>query len=203
MTMLSDVTSLNYLSNIIYEAPIILPSVHGFKKLKTKIKQHKHFKKTVLPMYYKLRDETASFSTMCVFADFIKQMELSMFFNNSVNNKDNSSRSNIPDEEKKNIIICDNSMANAGKEKVLKIIMEKDNVVITFKMKRDYDDDIIDINVRNGFGSKISSNFHIVNANTDFGDLHMYNLLNNVNSILQNAMAETFLDIYFDAIDRV
>ena len=54
----------------------------------------------------------------------------------------------------------------------------------------------------NNFGSKMTTNFHIVDQDTSFTDVHSYNLLNNVNVILQNTMAETFLSIYKDSLTR-
>ena len=184
----------NEYSQIIYGAPVVMRNKSIITRLFTKIKQKIYYKKEVLRCAKHLRDNTASFQVLCDFADFIKQMELSMFFNNSISNRDNTNRVNIPEKEKKNIIICDSKISNLTKE----------NVIIKFSMNyQDSDDEVVDVNVRNNFGSKVVTNFHIVNHDMEFDSIHSYNLLNNVNIILQNTMADTFLEIYKDSIKRV
>lgn len=190
-------------SSTIYEAPVITGDMGFIQKIKTKRKQKKHFKNTVLPIYNSLKFNTATFETLCDYTDFIKQMELSMFFNNSVSNRDNTNRVNLKEEEKRNIIICDNSTSSSTQKKILRILMEKENVLITFNMSiEDGERQIVDVNIRNNFGNKMTTNFHIVDQDTDFADIHSYNLLNNVNIILQNTMAETFMDIYKESLTR-
>lgn len=191
-------------SSAIYEAPVITGDLTFIQKIKQKRKQKKHFKNEVLPIYKDLKYKTASFETLCDFADFIKQMELSMFFNNSVSNRDNTNRNNLEDKDKKNIIICDSNTSSSDKKKIIRILMEKENVLITFSMTySDAEEKIVDVNVRNNFGSKMTTNFHIVDEEMDFSDVHSYNLLNNVNIILQNTMADTFMEIYKDSLNRV
>lgn len=203
MRLKNALSSSNKFSTVIYEAPVCTGDFSWSKRRELKKMQKKYFKKEVLPIYKKLKYETASFETMCDFADFIKQMELSMFFNNSVANRDNSNRNNLDEKDKKNIIICDTNTSSSEKKKVLRILMERENVLITFAMYlSESEEQIIDVNVRNNFGSKMTTNFHIVDQDTSFTDVHSYNLLNNVNVILQNTMAETFLSIYKDSLTR-
>lgn len=202
MMELTDALDNNPFSALIYEVPEIKPEYGFFKRLSIKRKRRKHFKKEILPKYKFLRDNTASFETMCYYADFLKQMELAQFHNNSIFNRDNTSRASIKDNEKKNIIVCDNSRQKSTKEKILRIIMEKKNVTITFKLYLSRDDEeVIDISVMNGFAAKIKTSYHIVNADTNFEDIHIYNLMYQVNQILQHCMAETFLQIYYDSLD--
>lgn len=204
MQLKNALADTNEYSQIIYGAPVVMKNKPIITRLLTKIKQKIYYKKEVLRCVKHLRDNTASFQVLCDFADFIKQMELSMFFNNSISNRDNTNRVNIPEKEKKNIIICDSKISNSTKEKVIRILMEKENVIITFSMSySDSDDEIVDVNVRNNFGSKVVTNFHIVNHDMEFDSIHSYNLLNNVNIILQNTMADTFLEIYKESIKRV
>ena len=83
MQLKNALTDSNEYSQIIYGAPVVMKNRSIIIRLFTKIKQKIYYRKEVLRCVKHLRNNTASFNTLCDFADFIKQMELSMFFNNS------------------------------------------------------------------------------------------------------------------------
>ena len=206
---LKNALDTNPFTSIILAAPIVsnkdklftIFKAYGLsgvlKVLKEKRKEKKYYKKTILKTYYDLRDNTASFENMTDFADFLKQMEIMLFYNNSLSNRDNTPRVNIPEEDQKTILICDNKLQESTTQKKFRLLMEKENVEMVFIMHySEYNEEVIDVSVSNKFASKVNTTFHIIDANTSFDNITYYNLLNNVNYILQNALADTFLTIY-------
>jgi hypothetical protein len=80
--------------------------------------------------------------------------------------------------------------------------MQKEEVVIRFLMSRKWNpdtekyDDIIDVKVNCDFGKKLYLNFKIINTKVDFESVHDYNLMYNINIILQDSMADLFETYY-------
>ena len=133
-------------------------------------------------LFAKLRYKRKSFECMCDFADFIKQMEMVIQYRNCIDST----------EEPK--LVCDNSL-NSVDKKVL-IYIKPNDYTARFMMKIDKGDQVITIRVKNAFGKELTTDFTIVNANTEFGSIHHNNLLHNININLQREMANTLKRCY-------
>jgi hypothetical protein len=145
-------------------------------------------------MIKKLRNTAPSFIMMCEMADFIKILEKVFFYKNDVRRL----RDQGPLITK---LLSDNNIDKED-EKALILEMQKEEVVIRFLMSRKWNpdtekyDDIIDVKVNCDFGKKLYLNFKIINTKVDFESVHDYNLMYNINIILQDSMADLFETYY-------
>lgn len=171
----------NRFSELVYGKPVYDPS-KLLAKLRYKRKTSKYYKKMIKPVMEELTSHSPSFECMCDFADFIKQMEMVIQYRNCIDST----------EEPK--LVCDNSL-NSVDKKVL-IYIKPNDYTARFMMKIDKGDQVITIRVKNAFGKELTTDFTIVNANTEFGSIHHNNLLHNININLQREMANTLKRCY-------
>lgn len=176
----------NKFSILIYSTPEYDPknrtglSLWLYNKKYKRMRKHR-YKYIILREAISLRWVTTSFETLCDYADFLKEMEL--VFQYSPSTDDNL------------ILFCDSSINQSYMKKTL-VLVVKDKFKAAFTLSENDDEQIINIKVESFVGNKIKTTFNIVNAHTDFDSVHNYNLLNNINKYLREAMYQTFIDCY-------
>lgn len=179
----------NTLINLLYAKPDYNSyKDKSFSKIRHRIAKHKYRKNYILPVYNKLLNNSPSFDTMCIYADFIRLLEKVFFYKNDIV---------MNDEEKVDKLISDSKLIN--EKKILILDLSKEQVIITFTMEHKGDDEVIDIQVKYNFGKKSIMNYTVVNREAKYDSIHSENLMITILDRLQKAMAKLFLD-YYDKI---
>lgn len=150
-------------------------------KFKLFFKSRKHKKEAFLPMYNKLKTESADIETLCKFADFIRLIEFVLFYKNDINRKEN-----------RDMIYSDSSINDTKKNLIM--ILKED---ITIKFFIDPRENKLTIDVSYNFGKRPKAKFVIVDREICTETVHQDNLLITINERLQDCMAELFKEYYF------
>lgn len=184
----------NMFARMIYEKPIHQRGDSILKKIKFWIKRKEYEKTVINPMIASLRNTAPSFITMCEMTDFIKIIEKVFFYKNDI-------RKSWETGEMETRLLSDNKITSNDIKRMI-LEMQEEMVTIVFKMTRKYNmetseyDDIIDVKLTCEFGKKLHIQFSIINTEIEFNSIHDYNLMYNINIILQDAMADIFEEYY-------
>lgn len=184
----------NMFANLLYDKPISQRGDSILKRIKKWFKRKEYEANTIKPMIKKLRNTAPSFITMCEMTDFIKILEKVFFYKNDVRRQSDEG----PLITK---LLSDNNIDKPD-EKALMLEMQKEEVTMRFLMSRRFNadsekyDDIIDVKVNFYFGKKLYLNYKIINTKVEFESAHDYNLMYNINIILQDSMADLFEKYY-------
>lgn len=187
----------NTFAKLLYEKPIAQRGDSLFKRIKKWFEEKDYRATEINPMIKKLRNTAPSFLTLCEFADFIKIIEKVFFYYNDIMTN-NSVNSNPVTK-----IYADQKYDSTDK-KVLIIDMPKERVTAKLTMTRRMNeeaegivfDDIVEGYMQYQFGKDLTLNFRIVNGEMDFKSVHDYNLMYNLNLVLQDVMADLFEEYY-------
>lgn len=184
----------NMFAKLIYEKPVHQRGDSIFKKIKYWIKRRDYEKSVINPMINKLRNTSPSFMIMSEMSDFIKIVEKVFFYKNDM-------RKSWETGVLETRILSDNSI-NSDDFKMMILELQKEMVTIVFKMTRKYNEDIkdydeiIEVKLSYSFGKKLHIVFKIINTVIEFDSVHDYNLMYNINIILQDAIANIFEEYY-------
>ena len=130
-----------------------------------------------------LKSNVPTFDKLYDFCTFIRSMEKVYFFKNDIHNII-SSDYNLKEITKRNLYI------------------NTDNYRITINLELfpdDYNGEVIDVQIFRKYGKKLTNNFKIKDRNVVYNDSDDLMLMNVLNMLLQNIMANTFKK-YLDAI---
>lgn len=126
----------------------------------------------ILLFVQKLRTIPPSFDTLFDFASFVKSVEKVFFYKNDLTSK----------------ICCDSSL---NEKTSRKLIFTLNDVVIVLKMDRlNISDEYIDILITRKFGKNMETKYSIKNQQMKYNDCNDLMLVNVLNNILQNCLAD-------------
>lgn len=166
-----------------------------YRKPKGFFKERIYYFKKIRPILKKIEKGPIPFIWMVEFSNFVKILEMVWFYHNDIKYVEGL------DEDIR--IISDNKIDDNTK-KNLTILLEKQKVTIIINMERFRDEDIdtittdvINIDCRNEFGKKLNTKFEIVDGKiTGHINDNTYNLMYNINHILQESMYKLFKTYY-------
>lgn len=190
----------NMFAKILYEKPVCQRNDSKFKRIITWFKRKNYEDTVVKPMIRRLRNESPSYIIMTEMADFIRILELVFFYRNTTKKEWDK------DKELKTKLLSDVDMkSHKDDPKDLILEIQDKDVTITFCMYRKYNietqklEDYIEIEAYYDFGKKLIIKFCVIDRVVgDFDSIHHYNLLYNINLILQDAMADLFEYHYYN-----
>lgn len=184
----------NSFAQLLYDKPIAQRGDSTLKRIKKWFKERSYRANEIKPVIRRLRNIAPSFMVLCEFADFIKIIEKVFFYYNDIpaNGVNNKTK-----------IYADQKYESTDK-KILLLDMPKEKVTVKLTMTRRMNDegeqitfdDIVEGYMQYQFGKDLTLNFKIVNGKMDFKDAHDYNLMYNLNLIIQDAMADLLEEYY-------
>jgi hypothetical protein len=184
----------NTFAKLLFDKPAPQRNDSIIKRIKLWFKRKNYEYTSIKPMINKLRNTAPSFITMCEIADFIKILEKVFFYKNDIR----KSTDTTPLETR---LLADNKIDSIDKKAII-LEMQKEMITISFIMTRDYNattekyDDIIKVSLYYDFGRKLHIEYKIVNTKIEFDSVYDYNLMYNINILLQDAIADLFEKYY-------
>lgn len=165
-----------------------------YNKPKNIIKERIYYFKEIRPLLKRIKKGPIPFNMMVEFSNFIKIIEIVWFYHNDIKY--------IKDIDDEIRIISDNQIGNNQKKNLTILVEGKATIIINMEhiieVQGTDGKEMIYIDCRNEFGKKINTKFEITNAEITGGEINdnNYNLLYNINHLLQELMFKLFKTYY-------